>query len=469
MEPKSSGKLQPHHQHLRCVLTPLGSPHLAAVKRTGRLASKSPKSSNSTVTPPKATSAAPNATKGEARHRRSPFNDMLKHRNGSTPESDQAASDVEDPMIESSPELAKIRSNVEKAHTAEDLRNPWESTIDDAVQRESEELVRQNHELRCRVAQLEEQLFPDRTRQGAERPKSPDEVRDLRQRLHVAETESQERLQQLISLKSSISSLTRVQSQVTDGDLVASFSELANRVREWTVSNLRRTKLNFDNLPKETEIIIHALYPQYRNGIQGADKFALYQAIVSNSLMHIFESSLVFGLPASLAAIKSFADQVQDGGAAYCEWKRATIQVLESSSVQQDLAKERERLLHRVLGDICHLLFTLTTTTVNPSAQSALHGILKSAVELQQTLALQKARYQLLFFRSHGTKMHLDDCTMEAINDVDSSMDDDAVVETDRTFLFCAFPGLVKHGDEWGEHLEISNVLFKARVCSGFG
>lgn len=394
---------------------------------------------------------------------------MLKHRNGITPDSNQPVSDVEDAMLELSPELAKIRSNAENAPTTDDIRNPWESTINDAVQRESEELVRQNHELRCRVAQMEEQLFPDRTRQGTERPKAPEEVSDLRRRLHVAEKESQERLQQLISLKSSISSLTRVQSQVTDGDLMSSFSELANRVREWTVSNLRRTKLNFDNLPKETEDTIHALYPQYRNGIQGADKFALYQAVVSNSLMDIFQIPLVFGLPASLAAIQTFASQVQDGGAAYCDWKRATIQVLESSSVQKDIAKERERLLHRILGDICHLLFTLTSTTVTSSAQTALHGILKSAVELQQTLALQKSRYELLFFRSPGAPMHLDHRTMEAINDVDSTTDDDAAMETDRTFLFCAFPGLVKHGDEWGEHLEMSNVLLKARVCSGFG
>ncbi|USP80914.1 hypothetical protein yc1106_08188 [Curvularia clavata] len=452
-----------------CVLTPLGSPHRAAVKRTGRLTSKSPKSSNSNVTPPKATSATPNATKEEARRRRNPVSDMLKHRNGITPDSNQPVSDVEDAMLELSPELAKIRSNAENAPTTDDIRNPWESTINDAVQRESEELVRQNHELRCRVAQMEEQLFPDRTRQGTERPKAPEEVSDLRQRLHVAEKESQERLQQLISLKSSISSLTRVQSQVTDGDLMSSFSELANRVREWTVSNLRRTKLNFDNLPKETEDTIHALYPQYRNGIQGADKFALYQAVVSNSLMDIFQIPLVFGLPASLAAIQTFASQVQDGGAAYCDWKRATIQVLESSSVQKDIAKERERLLHRILGDICHLLFTLTSTTVTSSAQTALHGILKSTVELQQTLALQKSRYELLFFRSPGAPMHLDDRTMEAINDVDSTTDDDSAMETDRTFLFCAFPGLVKHGDEWGEHLEMSNVLLKARVCSGFG
>ncbi|EUC48217.1 hypothetical protein COCMIDRAFT_23937 [Bipolaris oryzae ATCC 44560] len=452
-ERKSSGRLQPHRQPQ----------------------SQSQSTSNNTTTPPKASRPAPNVPKDQTRRRIFPLNDMHKHQSGRTLGPSQPATNVEDPappsqdaINEPGQQRTQSPSDTEKARG--DSSNLWESTVNDAVQRESEELVRQNHELRCRVAQLEDQLmYPNSARQDSDQPKSPGQVGDLKLRLDAAEKESQERLQQIVSLKSSISSLTRVQSQVTDSDLVVSLSELANRVREWTISNLRRTKLNLENLPKETEETVCKLYPQYRNGVQGADKFALYQAIISTSLMPIFETPLVFGLPTSLASIQSFSNEVQDSGPAYSEWKRATIQVLESSRVQPDLVREREQLLHRILGDICHLLFTLTSTTVTSSAQLALSGILKNAVDLQRTLALQKARYQLVFFRGEGKKMYLDNRTMESINDVDSAMDDDTIMETDRTFLFCAFPGLVKHGDEWGEHDEISNVLLKARVCSGFG
>ncbi|KAJ5063302.1 hypothetical protein J3E72DRAFT_413708 [Bipolaris maydis] len=452
-ERKSSGRLQPHRQPQ----------------------SQSQSTSNNTTTPPKASRSAANVPKDQARQHIFRLNDMHKHQSGRTPGPSQPTTNVEDPAPpsqdatnESGQQRTQSPSDTEKARR--DSSNLWESTMNDAVQRESEELVRQNHELRSRVAQLEDQLlYLKSARQDSDRPKSPGQVGDLKLRLQTAEKESQERLQQIISLKSSISSLTRAQSQATDSDLVASLSELANRVREWTISNLRRTKLNLENLPKETEETVFKLYPQYRNGIQGADKFALYQAIISTSLMPIFETPLVFGLPISLAAIQSFADEVRDSGPAFSEWKRATIQVLESSRVQPDLIREREQLLHRILGDVCHLFFTLTSTTVTSSAQLALSGILKNAVDFQRTLALQKARYQLLFFRSEGKKMYLDDRTMEAINDADSTMDDDTVMETDRTFLFCAFPGLVKHGDEWGEHHEMSNILLKARVCSGFG
>lgn len=497
------------------------------MKRSVRMASRSPRPSKSAATPPKAAVAAPQTPKEEVRRRRNPFNDMLKPRTGGTgeppkdtppggpnrqhaPDVDNAPPPPSDDAIDRKPaeriadleralamaeeeqvswreELAQAqtqrqadqdviddlrrqlnasRSNAENL-PLEDSSHVWESTTYDAVQRESEELVRQNYNLRCRVAQLEELLVsPDRAQGTSTRPESSV---DVQLRLHAAEKESQERLQQIISLKSSISSLTRMQSQATDSDLVASFSELANRFREWTVSNFRRTKPDFENIPKETQDTLRTIYPQYRAGSQGADKLALYQAIVSNSLMSVFESPLLFGLPASLAGLWSFADQVQNSGAAYGEWKRATIQVLECSKVEQDFAKVREQSLHRVLGDICHLLFTLTSINVSSSAQLGLSGILKQAVDLQRTLALQKAQYQLLFFRNQEKTMCFDDRTMEAINDVDPTMDDDSSMKTDRTFLFCAFPGLVKHGNEWGEHLEISNVLLKARVCTGLG
>ena len=117
--------------------------------------------------------------------------------------------------------------------------------------------------------------------------------------------------------------------------------------------------------------------------------------------------------------------------------------------------------IHRLTGEASHILFTLTSVSLAPNAQSTLAGMLKDAMGLQRTLALQKARYKLLFFRRQDDNMQFDDRTMETVNDIDPAMEDD------RKFLFCAFPGLIKYGDEWGEHSEMSNIVLKARVCSG--
>ncbi|PWO31377.1 hypothetical protein PtrARCrB10_00109 [Pyrenophora tritici-repentis] len=58
---------------------------------------------------------------------------------------------------------------------------------------------------------------------------------------------------------------------------------------------------------------------------------------------------------------------------------------------------------------------------------------------------------------------------MEAINDPDPSADEDSDMDMDHTLKFCAFPGLVKYGDEQGQYPDMRNVLLKARVCSGVG
>ncbi|KAI4646297.1 uncharacterized protein J4E78_009219 [Alternaria triticimaculans] len=320
-------------------------------------------------------------------------------------------------------------------------------------------------------AQLEERIAShDNTRQHRlERPHSNSEADDLRLRLHAVEKESQERLHQLLALKSSISLLTRMDSQITDSELAESFSQLANRVREWTVSNFRRSRLNLDNLPKETGEVLSALNPLYSVNIRSTDKLALYQAIVSQSLMQIFDAPVVFGLPSTgpFATLRPLAERTRHLGTTYREWVRATVQVLERSEAKRDVDTEREASLHGLAGEISHILFTLTSVSLPPNAQSMLTGILKDAVTLQRTLALQKARYQLLFLRCQDASMQFDDRTMEAVNDVDPAVEDGADMDVDPRFLFCAFPGLIKYGDEWGEHVEMSNVLLKARVCSG--
>ena len=355
-------------------------------------------------------------------------------------------------------ELSKVRQyREEDQHAIEELRARLAESGSNAN--------------RVLPAQLEDR-FPSHDephQHRLERSQPNGEADDLRLRLHAAEKESQERLQQLLALKSSISSLTRIDSQITDSELAESFSQLANRLREWTVSNFRRSSLNLDKLPKEMEEILSALNPLYSVNIRSTDKLALYQAIVSNSLMQIFDAPVVFGLPSTgpFATLRPLAEHTRHLGTTYREWVRATVQVLERSEAHSDIETERQASLHRLAGEISHMLFTLTSVSLPPSAHSTLTGILKDAVGLQRTLSLQKARYQLPFFRCQDASMQFDDRTMEAVNDVDSAVEDGADMDVDRRFLFCAFPGLVKWGDEWGEHVEMSNVLLKARVCSG--
>ncbi|RMZ74407.1 Involucrin repeat [Pyrenophora seminiperda CCB06] len=464
------------------------------VKRAAKSSPRSLKPSTWAPTAPKATTATPNVKKEEVRRYKNSFNDMLKHRNGGAVEASGDAAPLatsKEPMKEAgrvqpgelSQRVAHLESDLAAAKTEHEvLRKELEKerryreadlvTIEELRQQLAEKgledhLLRQNHELRYRLMGLEEQLVsrghvPHRT---PERQKLEKEADDLSLRLHAAEKESSERLRQLLSLKSSISSLTRMESQVTDSDLTESFTQVANRVREWTVSNYRRARPSFDNLPKEVHFTLKTICPCYMSDIKNTDRLTLYQAIISDSLMQILGSPFIFGVPDTgpLAAIRPLAEQVQDSGSAYREWIRATIQALEHSAAHINIQREKEALLHRLCGDICHLLFNLTSTTITPNAQSALNSIFKDAVNLQRTLILQRARYQVLFFRNQDGAMAFDDCTMEAINDPNPSMEEDSDMDMGRTLKFCAFPGLVKYGDERGHHPEMRNILLKAR------
>ncbi|KAF1945174.1 hypothetical protein EJ02DRAFT_59188 [Clathrospora elynae] len=300
------------------------------------------------------------------------------------------------------------------------------------------------------------------------------ELDDLRLRLHAAEKESQERLQQLLSLKSSVSSLTRADSQITDSELTDSFSQLANRIREWTISNFRRTKLNLNNLPKETVEALASITPDYERAA-ATDRLGLYQAIVSSAVTQILQEPLVVGLPNTgpLVVVRQCAQVIQGSkpGSEYHEWRRVTIRAIEKGEEIHDLLlKGRDDALHRLAAHVGYLLFTLISENLTSGAQSTLLSILNTAADLQRTLALQKARYQTLFFNGReDNTFSFDDRRMESVNDMDDGMDEDGDTLAERVLLFCVFPCLEKYGDEWGGHLETSNILLKARVCCGFG
>lgn len=113
--------------------------------------------------------------------------------------------------------------------------------------RERLALIEQNYELRDKATELQEKLveqevlFKARLERALSRNES--EWNELTRRLHNSEKDAQERLQQLLDLKHSISALTRMDSQVSDAELVERMGQLYHRTREWIISNLRRSKL----------------------------------------------------------------------------------------------------------------------------------------------------------------------------------------------------------------------------------
>ncbi|KAF2258599.1 hypothetical protein CC78DRAFT_621695 [Lojkania enalia] len=340
--------------------------------------------------------------------------------------------------------------------------------------RPDEDLLEHNYELRTKIAELQDQLIEQdsiyRTRLDQQLSSRHHEYNDLQNRLHNTEKESQERLQQLLSLKHSISALTRMETQVTDSDLTDKFDNLYHRVREWVIGSFRRTKLSFANISPATAIALERIttHPQK---IDTTDRLSFYQAIVSSHIVHsIFSEDIYVGLPSSgpLASIRQTAFHIHSGSPEYQEWRRTTTRALDSSSAKQQLHTERHKLLLDICSQIQRCLVDLTGHQLVASASASLVTVLETAVEVQHTLLLQKAQYKVLFFRNkEGMDVYFDEAQMEDIN-IDEDIDDDAAFP-ERKLRFCVFPCLEKFGDEVGENLEVCNVLLKARVCCGVG
>jgi hypothetical protein len=498
------------------------------VKGSKKLLSKTPKPPASSISsPPKVAIAASTAKKDEVQRRRNPLNDILRRRSGddtvagsapptqdvepakTRPNEEAAGGDVR--MAEKIAELEKALSIAREEQNAmrEELNKvkhlryadqdalgdtPRQlgytqpiapAPIDAIIERirgaegkddgfveisnpSTDAILRQNYDLRHRLAQLEDSLGSQEHTAPLTLSRSDTEWNDLRSRLHTTEKESNERLQQLLSLKSSISSLTRTDSQITDNELSNSFTQLSNRVREWVISNFRRTKMDAANLPAETVKALRSLTPNWES-IGKSDRLALYQALVSNAMMAVLEEPMVVGSHTGcLAALRSFAASLDTSSSEYREWKRATVRAMERNTNKDLLEQEKSEVLHKIVGEIAHLLFTLTSVNLTPSAKAGLLGILHAAADLQRTIVLQKARYHVLFFRSQDSSV-FDERRMESDDDLDSAMEDDCEMHEDQCFLFCVFPCVEKFGDEWGENLEVGNVLLKAKVCCVVG
>jgi hypothetical protein len=334
-----------------------------------------------------------------------------------------------------------------------------------------EDLIDQNHDLRYRLAELQDQLISQSASSPPIPSRSDADWNALTLRLHETEKESQARLQQLLSLKYSISSLTRTDSQITDSELAELFSQLANRVREWVVSNYRRTKLDFNSISHETVAVLRSIKLDFEN-IDGPDKLALYQAIVSHMLMQIFNELVVVGMPGqgTFVGVEKLCLGLQDTGPEFREWRRATVRAIEQSELRKELLQERASELQILADKLERTLLSITTTKLTANARLAILGIFNSAADLQRTLCLQKAEYRVCFLASTDTKeSHLTSRTMEPVNDVEYTIDEGSDAYIHRKFMFCVFPALEKLSDEVGDHRETGDVIFKARVCCGVG
>lgn len=330
--------------------------------------------------------------------------------------------------------------------------------------KERVELQEQIYELQGKVAELQSDLLDRdamwKMQWERERTDRIMERNQLGESLHAAEKEAQDRRKQLLDLKQSISALTRMESQVTDSELTERMDQLYHRTREWVISNFRRSKLNLSNIRKETAEVLEKIYPEYVK-TQSSDKIGLYQAVVMNSIIKIFNEKACIGLPEDgpLAKVREVAAYLQENQTPeFREWRRCTIRALEKGRARQVLDEQTQLLIRGIANEIQEIMTDVSGVNLTETSQGSITGILQTAVGLQKIFLTQKAEYviTLVMESSPQNEATFDGSRMEFVNQEEDT--------TQSKVAFFVFPVLEKYGDESGENLSVRNVLLKARV-----
>lgn len=143
------------------------------------------------------------------------------------------------------------------------------------------------------------------------------------------------------------------------------------------------------------------------------------------------------------------------------QWRSSTLTILRRDAPEQ-LAAAAAALSSAALTRITRLLDALAGTSPSDARDSGLRVLVNNSIELARLLVVQRAvlRIHMPAILPHQRVMFEPE-TME-----DLGGEDEEALAT-REICCVAFPGVIKHGDENGGHLQYRNVIVKARVlCS---
>ncbi|KAL7948231.1 hypothetical protein V8C42DRAFT_245549 [Trichoderma barbatum] len=300
------------------------------------------------------------------------------------------------------------------------------------------------------------------------------EREELRQGVEVLRRELQERDDevrrlrgQVRGLKDFVSTSTRTDDQTSDEVFGDGLTKLGNGLQNWVITNFRKAKLDLSKASDATLTELGQLVPMYEELIH-TSKVHLLQSIVSSILVDMVFNAYYVGLSEQdtqhiqqmeqlLSSLCSSTDVVN-------QWRSSTLALLRREA--HHLHDNTDAFAEAVISRITQLLDSIITTP-SPSSttarDSALRVLTKNSIELARLLVVQKARLRVYMpsILPHQQVLFEPD-TME-----DMGGEEDEENLANREISCVVFPGVIKHGDENGGHMQYRNVIVKARVlCS---
>ncbi|UKZ71681.1 uncharacterized protein TrAtP1_012632 [Trichoderma atroviride] len=309
----------------------------------------------------------------------------------------------------------------------------------------------------------------------AEREELRQGVEVLRRELQEKDDEIRRLRGQVRGLKEFVSTSTRTDDQTSDEVFGDGMTKLGNGLQNWVITNFRKAKLDLSQASDSTLAELGHLVPMYDELIH-TSKVHLLQSIVSSILVEMVFNAYYVGLSEEdtrhfqqmeqlLTFLCSSTDPVN-------QWRSSALALLRREA--HHLHDNTDTFAEAVISRITQLLDSIITSsppsasasTSNSSStarDSALRVLVKNSIELARLLVVQKARLRVYMpsILPHQQVLFEPD-TME---DIGGEEDEENLAS--REINCVVFPGVIKHGDENGGHMQYRNVIVKARVlCS---
>jgi hypothetical protein len=352
---------------------------------------------------------------------------------------------------EQDPEILRVK-DTEVAKLKEQLRA--ESEARHALERKCSALEEETGRLHEKLKRHDSEWMAEMARQSAA----------LMHERDVAHEEHLEVKRQLLGLKQSISTSTRLENQVADSMFAQEIQHLYHEIQNWVINNFRKVKI--ERTPEEicSRLIgiaeprqVELLKPLFEN-YDPSLKIVALQAVVACYIMEIFEDPLLFGLPPKTdwrRGIKRASESLPSilPPAVYNKWRATTLDMIKQTPQMKHHFDSASSSLAEM---ICITLHTLTEVEESPAKVDSLNAIIKRIIALSHVFRVQRAQFDFhlpLPGTPFDPAMMEEDCAKEA--------------ETQCQIRCALFPVVVKYGDEKGENVESSNTIVKAKVlCS---
>lgn len=162
-----------------------------------------------------------------------------------------------------------------------------------------------------------------------------------------------------------------------------------------------------------------------------------------------------------LRNMEQYLSSVTDDVGSVNQWRSSTLAILKKEALDK-LRPATEGLVTNLVNRINSILESISDIQRSESRDQSLRSLLNSSIDLARLLRVQKAVFKPIMpvIESHQINI-FDTNTMEDVG----GEDEDSL--EGREICCATFPGMIKEGDESGEHAQLKNVIAKARIlCS---